>query len=99
VANNNKRVRAAAKPEPVPVSRIQRSLLYMAGSVLGLGIAALIATLIFEATITSQTTLTPVWAVVAVVPDIAIPLGFALFIALIVTTYVQRSRTVKGAGK
>jgi hypothetical protein len=37
--------------------------------------------------------------VAAFLPEIAIPLGFLLFIVLIIVTYLQRSRTAKDAGK
>jgi hypothetical protein len=100
VANNNKNTKASAKPAPVPVSRAQRSLMYMAGSILGFGIIAIIALLIGEATVkTLAFQGSPFWAVVAFLPEIAIPLGFFLFIALIVVTYVQRSRSAKGVDK
>jgi hypothetical protein len=100
VANNKKNPKAAAKPAPAPVSRIQRSLMYIAGSVLGLGVASIIALLIGEATIKPAAfEASSVWATVAFMPELAIPLGFLLFIVLIIVTYVQRSRTAKGASK
>jgi hypothetical protein len=84
----------------VPVSRLQRSLMYMAGSILGVGIIAIVALLIGEATLKPAAfESSPFWAVAAFLPEIAIPLGFLLFIALIVITYVQRSRAAKDAGK
>jgi hypothetical protein len=99
VANNSKK-REAATPAPEPVSRAQRSLMYMAGSVLGFGIIAIVALLIGEATLKPAAfDGSPIWVVVAFVPEIAIPLGFFLFIVLIIVTYVKRSRTAKGADK
>jgi hypothetical protein len=84
----------------VPVSRLQRSLMYIAGSILGLGIVAIVALLIGEAALKPAAfESSPIWAVTAFLPEIAIPLGFLLFIALIVVTYVQRSRAAKDAGK
>ncbi len=84
----------------MPVTRLQRSLMYMAGSVLGLGIIAIIALLIGEATLKSTIfQSSPFWSIAALLPAIAIPLGFLLFIVLIVVTYVQRSRAAKGAGE
>jgi hypothetical protein len=99
VANNNKS-KAPAKPEPVPVTRLQRSLMYVAGSVLGIGIIAIIALLIGEATIKPAAFQgSQIWATVAFLPDIAIPLGFFLFIVLIIVVFIQRSRTAKDADK
>jgi membrane protein implicated in regulation of membrane protease activity len=95
---NNKKNRDAAAPAPVPVSRLQRSLMYMAGSILGLGVIAIIALLIGEATLKpANFDGSPIWVTVAFLPELAIPLGFLLFIALIIVTYVQRSRAAKGA--
>ena len=74
--------------------------MYIAGSVLGLGIIAIVALLIGEATLKPAAfEASPIWAVAAFLPEIAIPLGFLLFIALIIVTYVGRSRAAKGAGK
>jgi hypothetical protein len=99
VANNSKK-RDASAPTPVPVTRLQRSLMYMAGSILGLGIVAIVALLIGEATLkTAIFQSSPFWSVAALLPAIAIPLGFLLFVVLIIVTYLQRSRAAKGAGK
>jgi hypothetical protein len=74
--------------------------MYVAGSILGVGIIAIVALLIGEASLKpAEFQGSPIWAVVAFLPEIAIPLGFFLFIALIVVTYVQRSRAAKDAGK
>jgi hypothetical protein len=84
----------------VPISRAQRSLMYMAGSILAFGIIAIIALLIGEASLKpAQFEGSPIWSVVAFLPEIAIPLGFLLFIALIAVTFVTRSRAAKDAGK
>jgi hypothetical protein len=100
VANNNKKSKAPEKAAAAPVSRLQRSLMYIAGSILGLGVISIIALLIGEATVTAAAFQgSQVWAVVALLPAIAIPLGFVLLIALLVVTYVQRSRADKVAGK
>jgi uncharacterized RDD family membrane protein YckC len=99
VANNNK-TKAAAVAAPEPVSRLQRALMYMAGSVLGLGIVAIVALLIGEATIAPKAFQgSPFWATAALLPAIAIPLGFALLIALLVVTFLKRSQAAKDAGK
>jgi uncharacterized RDD family membrane protein YckC len=99
VANNNKKkANAAAAAEPV--SRLQRALMYMAGSVLGLGIAAIVALLIGEATITAKAFEgSQLWDTIAILPAIAIPVGFALLIALLIITFVKRSRAAEGASK
>ena len=100
VANNNKKSTAPEKPASAPVSRVQRSLMYMAGSILGLGVIAIIALLIGEASLsTAAFQGSPIWDVVAFLPALAIPLGFLLFIVLLIVTFVQRSRAAKVAGK
>jgi hypothetical protein len=100
VANNNKNRDLPAAAAAMPVSRLQRSLMYMAGSILGVGIIAIVALLIGEATLkTAIFESSPFWAVAALLPAIAIPLGFLLFIVLIIVTYVRRSRAAKDAGK
>jgi hypothetical protein len=99
VANNNKN-RSAPAVAPTPITRPQRMLLYVGGSVLGLGIISIIVLLIGEATIKSSAFQTSAfWSTVALLPALAIPLGFLVFIALIVLTFVQRSRSAKDDGK
>ncbi len=101
MANNNKNRSATVVATPVvPISRLQRSLMYIAGSILGIGIIAIVALLIGEATLkTAIFESSPFWAVAAFLPEIAIPLGFFLFIVLIIVTYVRRSRAAKDADK
>ena len=97
VANNSKN-RKASDPTPVPVTRLQRSLMYMAGSIFGLGVVAIFALLIGEAIVkTSLFETSSIWLTVAFLPDIALPLGFLLFIVLLIVTAVGRSRAAKGA--
>jgi len=72
----------------------------MAGSIFGLGVIAIFALLIGEAIVkTSLFETSSIWLTVAFLPDIALPLGFALFIVLLIITAVGRNRTAKGAGK
>jgi hypothetical protein len=101
VANNNKSTKAAANPPAAPVSRLQRSLLYMGGSVLGLGVIDIVVLLIGEATIGNTPAFgdSPFWATAAFLPEPAIGIGFLFFIVLLIVTAVQRSRTAKDAGK
>jgi TRAP-type C4-dicarboxylate transport system permease small subunit len=99
VANNNKNPKAAAKPAE-EVTRLQRLLGVVGLSLLVFGILALVALLIGES-------LTPIaisndsgiWSIVAFIPDIAIPVGFALLIALIIITFRRRAQAAQGAGK
>jgi hypothetical protein len=99
VANNNKGKTNAA-PAPAPLSRIQRALGFMVASVLGFGILAIIALLIGEAvTPISISNSSGIWAVVAFIPNIALPLGLLLMIALLIITFVKRSRAAEGADK
>jgi cell shape-determining protein MreD len=100
VANNNKRPAKPVKPAPESASRWQRVLWAMVGSILGVGIIAIAALLIGEAvTPLAISDATGIWAVVALVPNIALPLGFVLMIVLLVLTFVKRSRSAEGAGK
>ena len=74
--------------------------MFIGGSVLGLGIIAIIVLLIGEATIKTESFQTSAfWSTVALLPALAIPLGFLIFIALIVLTLVQRNRVAKDDGK
>jgi hypothetical protein len=99
VANNNKN-RSTPAAAPAPITRQQRLLLYVGGSVLGLGIISIIVLLIGEATIkTTAFQASSFWSTVALLPALAIPLGFLIFIALIILTFVQRSRVAKDDGK
>jgi hypothetical protein len=99
VANNKKNRRTPAVPS-VPITRPQRMLLYVGGSVLGLGILSIVVLLIGEATIkTSSFQSSAFWLTIAFLPDFAIPLGFLIFIGLIVLTLVQRNRLAKDDGK
>lgn len=99
MANNNKG-KSKTSPVPAPLSRIQRVLGFMVASVLGLGILAIVALLIGEAvTPISLSNSSGIWAVVAFIPNIALPLGLFLMIALLIITFVKRSRAAEGAGK
>lgn len=115
VANNNKHpelaaAKAAGKPTPrfarptpepvTDVSRVQRILSFVAPSILGFGIIALFALLIGEAvTPVGVSDNSGIWAIVAFIPDIAIPVGFALLIVLIVISVRRRARAAKVASK
>jgi hypothetical protein len=101
VANSSKNPKRAAVKEPAaPISRVQRTLAFMAGSIFGLGVIAIFALLIGEAIVkTSLFETSSIWLTVAFLPDIALPLGFLLFIVLLIITAVGRSRAAKGAGK
>jgi hypothetical protein len=104
MANNNKRPNpASAKSEAKPVedvSRVQRILSVVGPSILGLGIIALFALLLGES-------LTPlaisqnlgIWAIVAFIPDIAIPVGFLIIIVLLIITFRRRAQAAKVASK
>jgi TRAP-type C4-dicarboxylate transport system permease small subunit len=97
VANKKK---TPETPTPPPASRVQRVLWYMVASILGIGIIAIAALLIGEATTpVAISDASGIWAVVALVPNIALPVGFVLMIVLLVITFVKRSRAAEGAGK
>jgi hypothetical protein len=91
--------KAAAKPSE-EISRAQRLLGYVGGSLLGFGILALIALLLGESfAVESVQQNIGIWGVVAFIPDIAIPVGFVLMIVLLILSFVKRSRAAEGAGK
>jgi TRAP-type C4-dicarboxylate transport system permease small subunit len=111
VANNKKyperpsanpAARSAAKPaqKPEETSRLQRLLGTVGGSILGLGVIAVIALLLGEsfAEQSVQDNI-GIWAIVAFIPDIALPVGFVLIVALLIVTFLRRARAAKVAGK
>lgn len=99
----NQRSQRFARPTPEPVTettRLQRLLLVVGLSILGLGVVCLFVLLIGEAvTPISVSNDSGIWAIVAFIPDIAIPLGMLLIIVLIVLTVVRRGRAAKVASK
>lgn len=101
MANSSKnKTPAKVVPAAAPVSRLQRSLMYMTGSVLGFGIIAIVALLIGEGTLTPKAFEgSQLWAIIATIPEIAIPLGFVLMIALLVITFRKRAQAAQGANK
>lgn len=111
VANNNKhpkqvakstaRPSAAGAPQPAEdVTRAQRLLSWVGFSVLGFGILSLFALLLGESlTPVSVSNDSGIWAVVAFIPDIAIPLGFLMLIALLIISFRRRAQAAKVAGK
>lgn len=97
---NSKKNRTPAKPAGAPVSRAQRSLMYVAGSILGFGIIAIVALLIGEAvTPLAISDASGIWSIVAFIPNIALPVAFVLLIVLLVITFRKRSQDAKDAGK
>jgi hypothetical protein len=105
VANNNKNPKVAAKPEPEPVTRLQRALTFMAGSVGGLGVLALFALLIAEGILgqtpagVKQFDANPIWGTLSLLIPMAITIGFLLFIVVVILRVVARSRAAKGDGQ
>jgi hypothetical protein len=99
VANNTSKKKRATPP-PEPLTRLQRVLLYVGGSVFGLGVIAIFALLIGEALVPlSVSNNIGIWGPVAFIPDIGIPLGFFILIALMIVTFRRRAQADKGAGK
>ena len=97
---NSKKNRTPANPAGAPVSRAQRSLMYVAGSILGFGIIAIVALLIGEAvTPLAISDASGIWSIVAFIPNIALPVAFVLLIVLLVITFRKRSQDAKDAGK
>jgi uncharacterized membrane protein YozB (DUF420 family) len=109
VANNNKHPNPTgaessrgrvAKVAPEPTSRAQRILMYMGGSILGLGIVSIVVLLIGELTVSPKVfESSSLWETIAVLPLPAITIGFALLLALIIVTFVKRSQAAKVADK
>ncbi len=98
MANSNKNQTAKAPVEEV--TRLQRLLMYVGGSVLGLGIASLFALIIGDFTARQAIEENQgVWPVVAFMPLLAIPAGFLALLALMIITFRRRAQAAKGAGK
>jgi nitrate reductase gamma subunit len=97
---NNKKNQKQATPPPEPLTRVQRLLLYVGGSIFGLGVVAIFALLIGEALVPiSVSNDIGIWGPIAFIPDIGIPLGFIILIALMIITFRRRAQADKGAGK
>ena len=80
----------------LPVRRIDRILAYMALGLTVLSIVCFFAVILarpFGVTDFSA----GVWPVVVVLPLIALPIAFALIVALLIMSFVRRSRANQGA--
>jgi hypothetical protein len=89
---NKKPVPAPQTPEP---SRIERSLSYAMISVLVLSVLAFVALLIAQSNAKG-----PLWAAVALLPLIGLPIAILLLVALLILGVRRRTNTnPKGAGK
>ncbi|MEU1972893.1 multidrug ABC transporter ATPase [Microbacterium sp. NPDC019599] len=80
----------------LPVRRIDRILAYMA---LGLTIVSIVCffAVILARPLGVSDFSTGVWPLVVVLPLIALPIAFILIIALLIVSFVRRSRANKGA--
>jgi hypothetical protein len=86
-----------AEKTPVHDNRNERILAYMLASAIGLSVLAIIA-IIAGTGLGVRDFDEGIWPVVVVLPTIGLPIGFLLFIALIVTSVVKKSRAARDAG-
>lgn len=88
------------QPSQAPASRVQRIVVYVGVAMLALGVVSIFALLIGESTTSIAVgNATGIWSIIALIPDIALPIGFVLLIVFIVMSFVRRSRAAEGAGK
>jgi hypothetical protein len=78
-------------------NRNERVLAYMLASAIGLSVLAIIA-IIAGTGLGVRDFDEGVWPVIVVLPTIGLPIGFLLFIAIIVTSVVKKSRAARDAG-
>ncbi|HEX4058009.1 MAG TPA: hypothetical protein VHX87_06815 [Galbitalea sp.] len=98
MANNKKHPKSVDPAEAV--TRLQRVLMYVGGSVLGLGIASMFALIVGDFTARQAIEDNQgLWPVVAFMPLLAIPAGFLALMALIVITFRRRAQAAKVADK
>jgi hypothetical protein len=87
-----------AETTPVTVHRNERVLAFMIGSCIGLSLIAIVAIIIASATGMEGSDFSHgIWPTLAILPEIGLPLGFILIIALLVISSLRRSRAAKDA--
>lgn len=79
-----------ANDTAVPLNRIERVLAFMIGSVAGVSILAIVATLV--ASLAGATMTDGVWPAVSVLPFVGLPLAFLLIVAFLIVSTTRRRR-------
>jgi hypothetical protein len=85
-----------AEKTPVNDNRNERILAYMLAAAIGLSVLAIIA-IIAGTGLGVKDFDEGIWPAVLVLPSIGLPIGFLLFIALIVMSVVKKSRAARDA--
>ena len=82
---------------PHAANRLERILAYMVAAVVGLSILCFLAVIIGTSAGVGDNDgfSAGVWPIVISVPNLGLPLGFLLIIALLVTSAIRRSREAK----
>lgn len=75
--------------------RIERAIGTAAASVIGFGVIAMLVILVLG--LTKLRVSGGVWPVVAILPEIAFPIGIALILAYIVVSAIRRTREARDA--
>lgn len=79
--------------EDVPVRRIDRILAFMSIGLIALSILSFFAIIIASGMgMTQEDFQGGLWPVVAILPLIALPIGFLLIVALLIMSFMRRSR-------
>ncbi|PZU37769.1 MAG: multidrug ABC transporter ATPase [Microbacterium sp.] len=85
-------------PQPAP-GRLDRVLAFMSLGIALLSIGCFFAIMIGTAAgMTADDFGSGIWPMVALLPSIGLPLAFVLIIALLVITWIRRSRANKAQG-
>ncbi len=85
-----------ANDTAVPLNRIERILAYMIGSVAGLSIVAIIATMV--ASLTGADMSAGAWPTVALLPLIGLSVAFILIVVFMIVSVVRRRRLARDGG-
>jgi hypothetical protein len=85
-----------AEKTPANDNRNERILAYMLAAAIGLSVLAIIA-IIAGTGLGVKDFDEGIWPAVLVLPSIGLPIGFLLFIALIVMSVVKKSRAARDA--
>lgn len=84
-------------PEPQEtINRTERVLLYMVGAVIGLSLLSFAITIVGWLTI-HQLPASGIWPIAVTLPEIGLPIGLLLMIALIVVVWRRKARENRGS--
>ncbi len=86
-------------PEPTPLeaNRAERTLAFMIAGIIGLSILCIVITIVATLVIGASDLHTGIWPAIAFLPEIGLPVGLLLLIALLVLSLRRRSRAARDA--